>query len=161
LEFVSGIPEVCVVVAEGLPLAVPGERLAMTAAALEARAKEQRAEAKAAGEDVSNFVIPDYSGPVAVLTTRLEELAAAYASIDERQAPMRLDMSNRFALALWLRDGTRIDLDNSTHLKNKYASAMQAIARYLERHPEYDGQGEIRVDVSDLSSVLVSYKTIN
>ena len=161
LELAAAAQGSCVVLADGLPQAVIGESLPQTAHRLEEEAREARARAKEAGVDVSDFVIPDYSNPVAVLKTRLQELSEAYADADAKRAPLRLDMTDRFSLVLWLNDGTRIHLGGSGELLAKYRGAADAIERYRQRHPEIGDMAGILVDVSDLSRISITKKEAN
>ncbi|MBQ7319033.1 MAG: FtsQ-type POTRA domain-containing protein [Clostridia bacterium] len=161
LELAAAAQGNCVVLADGLPQVVVGESLPQTAHRLEEEAREARARAKEAGVDVSDFVIPNYSDPVAVLETRLQELTEAYADADAKRAPLRLDMTDRFSLELWLNDGTRIHLGGSGELVAKYRGATDALERYRQRHPEIGGMAGILVDVSDLSRISITKKEAN
>ena len=161
LERVDSPADFCVVLAQGLPPYTPGQALEQTAAALEAQARAERAEAKAAGQDVSDFVIPDYSTPVALLQQRLQQLTQAFAEEQGDSTPARIQLTDRYDLVLWLRDGTQISLGNDSDLPTKYQKAREAIAAYRQRYPQLPPQTEILVEVSDLSHIRISQITAN
>ena len=161
LETVDNPGDLCVVLAQGLPPHTPGQALDQTAAALEAQARAERAAAKEAGLNVSDFVIPDYSTPVALLQQRLQQLTQAFAEAPEDSVPARIRLTDRYDLVLWLRDGTQISLGNDSDLPTKYQKAMEAIAAYRQRYPQLPPQTEILVEVSDLSHIRISQITAN